>query len=259
MASVFCFSVPKNGNTQEEYEDSYSVYYPSNTDECQSDKNLLAAIADGASESSFSNKWADILVKSYTEGEYTTLKELERKMEVLSSEWFSSVSSLELPWYAEEKIKKGAYSTFLGLSIIFSETDSDKGKWTSFSVGDSCLFKIADGHLKVKYPLTKSDEFNNSPFLVSSNTKLNVTAWQKAARKRGTWKKGDMFVLATDGIASCLLQECEKNNDLFQKIIALTRIESSEKRQNEFESFISQVREDKLMKNDDVTCVVVQL
>ena len=59
-AFVQVFSVPKFGNTEDEYEDAVAFSLP----------DQRFAIADGATESSFSDRWAQSLVKESGERGY---------------------------------------------------------------------------------------------------------------------------------------------------------------------------------------------
>src|SRR6266513_307758 len=70
------------------------------------------------------------------------------------------VAAKPLPWYAEEKMRSGAFSSLAGLTLhgpAAEETgDGAGGAWESFAVGDSCLFQVRADELIVAFPLGSS-------------------------------------------------------------------------------------------------------
>src|SRR4051812_36303138 len=102
------FALPKRGNSADEFEDAYC---PSNIENPIS-LPFTCAIADGATESSFSNIWAQFLAIKFVScgGD---LDCLEAAMPVLRADWRQRVSAKPLPWYAEQKIEQGAFATLL--------------------------------------------------------------------------------------------------------------------------------------------------
>src|SRR6266436_3478018 len=100
------FHVPKMGNTEQEYEDAF--WPPVDLD--QKLQTLKFAIADGATETSFASVWAQLLVKGYCEGKFNRgLKSVA--LADPRREWTAAVTSRSLPWYAEEKLRYGAFSS----------------------------------------------------------------------------------------------------------------------------------------------------
>ena len=92
------FWVSKAGNTVDEYEDAF---WPKRPIDCNAE-GFSCAVADGATETSFSGIWANILVRTYCKGhlkESVFLKSLPK----LQKTWRNLVGNKPLPWYAEEK------------------------------------------------------------------------------------------------------------------------------------------------------------
>ena len=90
------FWLPKAGNSAEEYEDA--VAYSPEQD--------LYAVADGASESSFADRWAQILVRQFAATpplNMTSESEWLSWLAPLRQEWHDGIPWDVLPWYAEEK------------------------------------------------------------------------------------------------------------------------------------------------------------
>src|SRR3954471_6874062 len=155
---IQAFWVPKLGNSTEEYEDAFAY----------STDDGIFAIADGATESSFADRWARDLVDSFV----TKPPEVNGSsaafpdwLAPLQQRWRSGIDWENLPWFAEEKAKAGAYATFLGLTIydpdqfkkttlldrpasLFRKHDPPQvWKWKALAVGDSCFFQVRDEKL----------------------------------------------------------------------------------------------------------------
>ncbi len=110
QAVVKNFWVPKYGNTAEEYEDA------------SASSTYRFAVADGATESSFAERWAQGLVKAFTSTPLDHIRNpkvpLAEWLDPLQKEWHKSVPWDRLPWYADEKARTGAFAAFLGVEIL---------------------------------------------------------------------------------------------------------------------------------------------
>jgi hypothetical protein len=76
-------------------------------------------------------------------------------------------------------------------------------------VGDSCLFHTRKGQLLKCFPLERSEEFNNTPTLISSINSNNEGLQESQREASGDWEVGDTFYLMTDALACWFLQVCE--------------------------------------------------
>src|SRR5262245_53960409 len=108
------FWLQKVGNAPEEYEDAV---WPEQLTETEG-KLFRCAVADGATETSFSGAWANVLVRAYGQGQLNA-RNLWKSLPCLQKEWLHSVRlcAQPLPWYAEEKLRDGAFSSILGLTL----------------------------------------------------------------------------------------------------------------------------------------------
>ena len=240
-------SIPKAGSTNEEYEDAY---YP--LDPIDDNKEFFSfAVADGATETSYSKFWAQLLVESYCNGQINEPNLAEQLLK-LQAKWNEAIGSRPLPWYAEEKIRTGAFSSILGLTIKQEVTlhNVQEGAWEALAVGDSCLFQVRDDELLNKFPLENSEEFNSRPVLVSTNSLYNENLENHVLRLEGNWKAGDEFYLFTDAIACWFLKEVENGRKpwLFKYKAA-----------DLFEDKINKLRETGSLRNDDVTMIHIEL
>jgi hypothetical protein len=201
------FWLPKYGSSSEEYEDAF---YPTGDSTCQ--KRLFrCAVADGATETSFSGLWAQLLSKAYVENDID--------LEELSNSWKQQTNKADQPWYVEEKLASGAFATLVGLTIRASkDRRENSGTWESSAVGDSCIFQVRKNELLTSYPLDRWQQFNSSPELLSSETKNNskelVAHLQETIEEE--WRSGDTFYLMSDAIACWFLRRHVESEDAIQ-------------------------------------------
>src|SRR3954465_15247462 len=118
---IQAYWVPKLGNSAEEYEDAFAYSAPDG----------VFAIADGATESSYADRWARDLVDTFV----TAPPEVAAPktpfpdwLTPMQQRWRQGIDWDNLPWFAEEKAKSGAFATFLGLTIF----DPDNFRKASF-------------------------------------------------------------------------------------------------------------------------------
>jgi len=232
----------KLGISPDEYEDAF--YVPFST--CPKDNDLFnVSISDGATESSFSKEWSEILVNGIFAQDFEndnlieTLKELRKK-------WKEEIAKKDLPWFAQEKMQKGAFSAFL--SVLF---DLKNNIWKSFCIGDCELFLVRNNNLLASFPFENSMDFNNNPYLLSSNVQQTIEIDKLFQKKQGDIQKGDMFLLLTDAIATWFLKEYENGKLPWETIIE--RFE-----EDDYETWINEQRKSKVLKNDDSTIILIE-
>ncbi|CAN5311221.1 protein phosphatase 2C domain-containing protein [soil metagenome] len=187
LVTCTTLSLPKDGNAQDEYEDAA---YPLSFSDTDDQTEFRCAVADGATETSFSGLWANLLVRGYVD---------EEPLEESRKKWKAAIPSEDQPWYVEEKAQAGAYAALVGLSIHAD------GTWDCEAVGDSCLVHIRDNKMLQSFPLTSAEEFNNSPSLICSLE--NPTANVEFSNLKGDWQAGDKFLLMTDAISRWVLDQ----------------------------------------------------
>jgi hypothetical protein len=253
-ASVTAFKLPKRGNSVEECEDAIE----------HSLEHNRFAIADGATESSFADRWAQSLVGQFVNnpplGDPPPEATIEAWLLPQQMAWHQAIKWTELPWYAEEKARKGAFATFLGMEFSNNETlwhkivayafPGDELVWTSIAVGDSCLFQVRRNDLVSVFPVEKAEDFNSRPLLFSSNRINNSSALKDVRTKNGVCKPGDRFFLATDAIAKWILTKVEAGEPPWETLLGL-------KTEAEFEQFTNAQRDNQSMRNDDTTLAII--
>lgn len=243
--SAYPFYVQKAGNQAEEYEDAY---WPSDPVD-GSGVSFSFAVADGATEASYSKVWARLLVEAYCEARLSEIDLTEALLE-LQTRWKETVGDQPLPWYAEQKIRDGAFSSLLGLTIREAVSpEDDMRPWEAMAVGDSCLIQVRDDRLHLSFPLDHSEQFNSRPALLSSNPLSNDRLSEYVSRLTGEWQPGDIFYLMTDALACSFLKAAEDGEKPW-KIKRPT--------QESFESWIVKLRTEGTIRNDDVTMYRVE-
>lgn len=254
------FWVPKLGNSIDEYEDAYAF----------SPNHRHLAVADGATESSYADRWARDLVNQYIHAPPAVSAPqtpFPSWLTPLQERWREGIDWENLPWFAEEKAKAGAFATFLGVTV-FDPEDFRKAsllerataffrrdnkphpwQWKAMAVGDSCFFHIREGKMVGSFPLQKAEEFNSRPVLLCSNPANNLGVWPEVRFEQGDCKIDDLFILATDAVAKWFLDQRQAGGKPWETLMAL-------KSNEEFQDFVARLRGEKAMRNDDTTVLL---
>lgn len=236
----FAGKVPKNGNSHLECEDSFRV------------TEAAFAVADGASDAIYSDVWSGILADSYCRTSEAHSWDAEHFSDWIAGcrsewrRWEEQLADKELPWFVREKLQSGSFATFAGLS--FSPDRS--GAWKAFAYGDACLFVVRGDALALSFPLTASDQFDNAPSLISTVRHLTDDRIRVA---EGIACPGDRFYLVTDALAQWFLADYERGEKPW---IAFDYGISGDA---ELDLFVTEVRERRSLKNDDVTLVSLEV
>ena len=196
--SVRGFSVPKAGMREDENEDAvrWEIIHG------------WMAVADGATEASYSRDWARLIASAFGLCRLTrefppSPGQVAWVLSRLQDRWHRMVpwrKLEELGWNRIEKARQGAFATFLGVRF-------DGTQWSAMGVGDCNLFVLsASGSLRLSTPAHSASEFGTSPLLVPSVPgpvvgKALASVWTA----RGTAEAGDWIVAATDAVAAYLL------------------------------------------------------
>lgn len=240
--TIRCLGLPKAGNSESEYEDAY---FPFDTGRIV-DSVVRLAVGDGASESSFSNLWARLLVHAYGEGRLDA-STLEHDLVAVQTAWREALSSRKLPRHAAVKMRSGAFAALAGLTLLDGTSDGD-GAWTALAVGDSCLFHRRGEEILSQFPLSDSRQFHNAPCLLASLAEPCVAALAETQTARGSFQKGDIFYLMTDAFACWFLGELERGGSPWKLVDDAANSAA-------FADLIADLRVTRRMKNDDVTLV----
>ena len=236
------FCLPKAGNSADDYEDAF--YTPVTS--LPRHRSHRFAIADGATETSYSGLWAELLVNAYGEGKIDDRLDA-KDLDPLRQQWKAQVGGRPLAWYAEEKARLGAYSSLLGLRLF---KDGPLLKWFAVAVGDSCVFQLRAGRLVTAFPLKHSADFTSRPALLSS-----TSGEGPLVRCSGRWKERDIFFLMTDALGCWFLRSIESEARPWEALLDL-RVDETGPRS--FAQLVHDLRATGQLRNDDVTLLRIR-
>ncbi|HEV7888367.1 MAG TPA: hypothetical protein VGO92_12475 [Acidimicrobiales bacterium] len=248
------FWLPRGGNDAAEYEDAFQP----RKDGRHSARRLRFAVADGASESMLSGRWADLLTRTWCKAQRgQTAEILADGMRQWDGELAAYLAARQthnrpIQWFEEPGLARGAFATLLGVQFTTRRTSS--GAWTATSLGDTCLFQVREDELVTSFPLKSSADFGSSPNLVPSRGEDPEVVAAHAEERDGEWRSGDLFVLATDALSAWFLSEVEAERRPWEQLLGFTS-----RGQAAFAEWANGLRTQGKLRNDDVTVVRIEV
>lgn len=227
------FRLPKHGSTRAEYEDAIAW----------SRSQRRFAVADGASASAFARLWAQLLVRAYVRGQLNASR-LEDDLAPLQARWSEDVEQRDLPWYAAEQARRGAFAALAGLTL------NPGGAWNALAIGDCCVFQLRGTELLTATPLTDAEAFDNQPLLLGSRAPANQQLRCAGAivESAGEWLPGDTFLLMSDALAA-----------MFLRADAALDALTFERTATGFHQWVCELRAQRALRNDDVSLLWLAL
>jgi hypothetical protein len=246
----------KVGGRDEDYEDAFAT----------SPEHGRFAVADGASSSFEAGAFAQALVDHYVRFDVPTgphgidrwiasalgrHRLLAEQTADADERHADASSSDDADWWLGEATSRGAFATFLGVSIGMD------GTWRALSIGDSCLTHLrpaaaGGGYDRIRsFPLSASYDFGSTPGLVASNIDLLDGAVSAAQTASGRCDPGDVLCLSTDAITMWALQNEEAGVNVWAHLVT-----SSQKR---FAEHAELARRRGEMENDDLTVLRIRM
>jgi hypothetical protein len=219
---------------------------------------LRAAVADGASDSSYAGQWARMLVRAYVEGRlfpHQRREPFSDALELLGRHWGDVAPSPEA-WYAAQKRRAGAFATLAAISV------RDDGRWRAMAIGDACIFQTRGGRLLHSFPMVEAAEFNSRPRLLAT---ARPREWRRAVRS-GEWRPGDIFILGTDAISHWILGHVSARartnggaKGVGPRAVAppIAELLDSVRSPAAFARWVQRERETRALHNDDTTLLVI--
>lgn len=232
MRTPAVFRLAKEGSSWAEYEDAVAW----------NSRRKRFAVADGASASAFARLWARLLADAYARGRLSA-DTMESDLEPLQAHWSARVEQRQLPWYAVEQARRGAFAALVGLTL------NETGEWCALAVGDCCLFQVRDEVLIAALPIWDAAEFDNRPLLIGSRPSANVPLREQhgLVTAAGTWRAGDVFLLMSDALAATFLGGCASNGHSPLAVLEFDRTASG------FRNWVKHQRVQRTLRNDDVS------
>src|SRR5262245_15593907 len=240
--------LPKRGNSAAEYEDAYTL-----VDGQTQGGVFRCAVADGATEASYSRQWARALVRAFgagTLGAATFVDDVERLRATWQRAFERHSRRHPMPWYAEQKASLGAFAALVSLELR-DDPATGKSVWSAFAVGDCNLFLLRGGELATAFPLTRADQFGGGPFLIGSNRPAEADPLpRRVQHASGELAPGDTFHLMSDALAAWFLRCHERGERPWQRLDALPEGEAVAPA---FAEMVAELRDTAQLHNDDVT------
>jgi hypothetical protein len=239
MTRVRGFSVAKAGKSEAENEDAFEIDL----------ERGAVAVADGATDASFSRAWARLLVDSFRLWPVDLACDPEVLVAWLcrpQAMWRRMLAGRELPWHAQHKVARGAFAAFVAADVRVDEAGVD---WSALAVGDCCLFVAERDTLAVAFPIDDPAAFGSSPFLLGTNVEANRDLAVHLARRQGRAAPGSIVVLASDAVAQWFLTAARAGERPWETVREIRDPDA-------FAALVGRLREAKAMRNDDSTLVV---
>ena len=216
------------------------------------------AVADGATETYDSGRWADQLIASFISLEQANgagYPDLERGA---MSAWFKAMQD---QWQADTpatsdyieqlKIRQGTLATFVGGQL--TGLDGGNPAWHAAALGDAVLFHVHDGRLISHLPALGSGDFDSTPEGISTLPgRLNRMSGQLQFQ-RGSLAPGDMIFVASDAFAKWMITRVERGEDVLWPMLG------SMAHPSVFTRLVNAERKAKALKDDDVTLMRIRL
>jgi hypothetical protein len=236
--------MPKAVDFPDEYEDAFGV----------DEERGVAVVADGVSTGMFSQNWAQQLTHAIT-AQPPPLEDAEAFALWLREQrrsWQDFVDTRTLNYFQRQKLKQsgGAYTTLLWLQIEAPSNDgAAPGRWRCHALGDSGLLHVRGDDLLQAFPIEKSEDLKNDPYVVGSidHQKDHFLEFHCS---EGACLIGDLLVLCTDALLGW----------------ALTRIEAGDPprwrdywsiSEDDWRSEIQALRLEQKIRTDDTTLVLL--
>lgn len=213
--------VPKAGSDATECEDAIAL----------NEQKGRFAVADGATEAYDARRWAAQLADGWARGDESALSpdDFRRWVSAQGEQLHAAWHARQLPWYAEEKARRGSFAAFIGLQI--ESADGGALCWRAIALGDACFFLQRGDELRVAFPLADARSFHSYPLLVPSQVAQQQAALEQTATAAGPLVEGDVCWLLSDAVAAWYLHKRAAGDRILR----------------EFESLLVAARRDNLM------------
>lgn len=239
MSVCRSFSVPKAGKAEAENEDAFEVDL----------ERGAVAVADGATDSSFSKAWARFLVDTFALWPLepsADVRELEDWLCRPQALWRKMLEGRPLPWHAQHKVAQGAFAAFVAAEV---RQDGDDVYWSALAVGDCCLFVVEDERLAYAFPIEDPAEFGATPFLIGTNPEANRRVGDHLKQAAGRSRRGARLFFMSDALAHWFLAAARAGERPWETVAAVADADA-------FADLVTRLREAKVLRNDDSTLVL---
>jgi hypothetical protein len=251
------FSAAKEGYAPDEWEDGAAAG-PNGAAPGGTPSGFRFAVADGATESYESRRWAEQLIDSFmamspvggTDYPESDVMRMHGWLKEMQDQW-QATAPAGADYIEKVKIRQGTLATFIGGQILGLDTAAPA--WRAVALGDSILFHVRQGQLVDHFPRLRAADFDSAPDGIST---LPDRLGQIAARllgQEGRLAADDTIFLATDAFAQWMITCHERGERQLWPLLADLA------HPDVFFQLVADQRRAMLMKDDDVTLMRLRL
>jgi hypothetical protein len=258
-AQVSTFQLPKAGNTKAECQDAVWLGSGGIATSNEGGDVLRVVVADGASGSTFSGRWARHIVRTVGSAKSDlTLPKLADTLDDVLTLWptdllkyrqFRESSGAPLLWFEEWDIDRGPSATLLVVQIERSRL-LRRRLWKAVALGDACLFHVRGRQLLSTFPLVSVKDFGTRPPLFSSRRDSGKGLWQSWTSRQSFWRAGDTLYAATDALSEWFMARFEAGEIPWEVLPC---------EPGGLADWVAEQRSIRRLRNDDVTLVRIDL
>jgi hypothetical protein len=238
------FSVPKDGNTDDEWEDK-AVARPDGGDA------LRFLVLDGATEAFDTVRWVNLIASSYAPASTDRLvPRLDRDdmyhwFRYLQKKWADDPPAFANLMQERKFHETGSFATMLAGTV--TGLAGARPRWQAMALGDTVLFHVRGTTLLEHFPELTDADFGLRPFGVSTKPAKLTDMADYLDESGRDLEAGDVLFVATDALAHWMLRQVEHDaTALFAQLGDLDHPDS-------FAALIGDRRAADEMVNDDVT------
>lgn len=237
MKIDFCGQTPKDFNFPDSTEDTVEV---------NSGFERLA-VCDGASESFDSQTWAKLIA-----AHFVIHPQINRAwLEELINRYNSIHNPSLLSWSKQAAFERGSFSTLLGV-----EAFNEIGTVDILSIGDSLAVMLSGDEFIDSFPYKDAEDFTKRPMLLCTNLNQNSFIDDSTffSEHLKTWETKNIsnprLLCMTDALGEWALKMASQGDPQWQVLLSIQS-------ETDLHNLVSNEREKKRMRIDDVTLVCI--
>ena len=238
---IYNFTISKLGNVETENEDAFCIGSNINP--------FRVSVADGATESIFSNIWSNLLVNEYVKSGVQSLQ--SSGMSLIYKEFIEKTNNIieKMPetrqWLMYEKMARGTHATLAALEL------SDSLDAHLITIGDACIFWRDQNDQSVKMqPDLNPEDFDSFPDAICHVPETWKLLDSKLIKQEVQLGSSFQVILCTDAFGCWLAKSLNHDLLIWDKVFQITS-------SDEFYSFVGDIRSNNEIKNDDITLVTI--
>jgi hypothetical protein len=223
---------------------SYEFKYIQDKYAINSDAKTFA-LADGTTQSFYSEFWAEIITKKFVANPTFSTNELigslTKQVEIYKNVKFEFSSSPAKASLEKAKQNKGGTATFMGLHF------TTENKIDLISCGDTNLFLLKSENKVIAFPFSDMDSLDaNNNFINTEQLLANNIDETFFKLKSIEYKSDDTIVIATDALSRLILKKPSTLSEIL-------KIEDF----NQLNEFCLKYWEGKELQEDDISAIII--